>query len=111
MLYRLNLYESGSELRGRAPCGLMINWSLKRGCHRVSTTELRTLPGYTSSGLAAALLKLADTIITTKLIPLTSLDPRYRNLPINGLIEDNTHDSNGRSVAGLLFKLNNWAMQ
>lgn len=94
--YRLDLYKTDSELRGRAPSGLMIFWSFDRDHHRISTTEVRTLLGYTGCGLATALVKLADRIIKDKLIPLSELPPEYQRLPLLGLIEDCAHDENGK---------------
>lgn len=94
--HRLNLYELDSDLRDRAPSGLIIIWSLENRYHRISTTDVRSLPGYAGNGLGTALFKLADIIITKKIVPLTSLDPQYSQLPIVGLIEDTAHDLNGK---------------
>jgi len=103
-IHHLDLYEAGSDLRGRAPSGLMIIWSVTRKYHRVSITELRTLDGYSGNGLGAALLKLADSIITTKLLPLTTLDQKYKDLPIIALMEDTAHDSKGKVSGWTTFQ-------
>lgn len=95
-VYNLDLYRINSELRGRAPSGLMIIWSFDRDHHRISTTELMSLPGYTGCGLGSALVKLADKIIVSKLIPLTELAPAHQHLPLIGSIEDCAHDSDGK---------------
>lgn len=90
--FDLNLYKSGSELRGRAPSGLMIMWSFDRDHYCVSTTELRSLVFYSGHGLGAALFKLSDKIITTKIIPLVERNPKHRGFPVVGVIEDCAED-------------------
>lgn len=102
-VYVLDLYQNNSELRGRAPSGLMILWSFDRDHHRISTTEVRSLPGFSGCGLGSALVKLADKIIVSKLIPLTELDLKYQHLPIIGSIEDCAHDANGKVTRWTTF--------
>jgi hypothetical protein len=94
--FHLDLYKAGSKLKGRAPSGLMIIWSLERNYHRIATTDVMSLEGYSGCGLGAALIRLADTIITTKIIPLTNLNPIYSELPKIGTIEDTAHDAKGK---------------